>query len=351
MADGYFLIDGGLVQIVGNTTYPTTATGLPPGAVWNNGGLVAIVAGGTPSGQIIEFPGVTPSAMLASGAAGIPDVPGVAGTLWNCGGLLAVSFAPQIWQLLWTQTPQSLQKTINSYLYIQYNDDENLQAFIDAYNQLTQQYVDWFNQIALPIYTNPQISGLLLDWVATGLYGQARPVFSVGTQSWTGSIGTFTPGARPPLAGVIVSSSSSYYQADDDIYKRVLTWNFYKGDGRTFSIPWLKRRIARFILGINGTAPNVDFTPGISVTPATALQYVNGTSYLIGPLGTATPGSLPLASVVTETIPEYYLPISNTIAVTLSISILGPSANVLASALLCGAVQMPFQFKFTVTVV
>lgn len=43
--------------------------------------------------------------------------------------------------------------------------------------------------------------------------------------------------------------------ASDDIYKRVITWNFYKGDGYQFNINWLKRRTVRFLSGINGTDP------------------------------------------------------------------------------------------------
>jgi hypothetical protein len=31
-----------------------------------------------------------------------------------------------------------------------------------------------------------------------------------------------------------------------------MTWNFYKGDGYYFTIPWLKRRIIRFLTGIDG---------------------------------------------------------------------------------------------------
>jgi hypothetical protein len=32
--------------------------------------------------------------------------------------------------------PVSLTKTIKSYLYVQYNDDDNLQGFVAAYNQM-----------------------------------------------------------------------------------------------------------------------------------------------------------------------------------------------------------------------
>ncbi|WP_258557194.1 hypothetical protein [Kluyvera ascorbata] len=40
--------------------------------------------------------------------------------------------------------------------------------------------------------------------------------------------------------------------ASDDLFKRIMTWNFYKGDGFYFTIPWLKRRVLRFLTGVDG---------------------------------------------------------------------------------------------------
>lgn len=116
-----------------------------------------------------------------------------------------------------------LTQVIRAYLYQEYADDDDLQAFWKAYNDLAQQYVDWFSTIGLPIYTG--LSGDLLTWVARGLYGARRP------------------------------SSIS-----DDLFQRVLTWNFYKGDGTVFSVQNLRRRIIRFLLGTNGVTWNVDQT-------------------------------------------------------------------------------------------
>src|SRR5208283_808909 len=53
---------------------------------------------------------------------------------------------------------------------------------------------------------------------------------------------------------------------DDDVYKRCLTWHFYKGDGKYFSVRWLKRRVMRFLIGTNGSSPSIDQTYQISVT-------------------------------------------------------------------------------------
>ncbi|HET8686956.1 MAG TPA: hypothetical protein VFM18_09875, partial [Methanosarcina sp.] len=54
--------------------------------------------------------------------------------------------------------------TIKSYLYQEYQDDLDLQAFVNAYNAYTQSYVDWYNQTALPIY-----APLTTTDVSTGL--------------------------------------------------------------------------------------------------------------------------------------------------------------------------------------
>ena len=84
-----------------------------------------------------------------------------------------------------------LTKTIPSYLYKEYDDDEALQAFVDAFNASAQDYVDWFNTIELPVYTSPTSSGDLLDWVAEGLYGIPRPsLFSSGGAQGIGPLDT-----------------------------------------------------------------------------------------------------------------------------------------------------------------
>src|SRR5215472_10372716 len=68
-----------------------------------------------------------------------------------------------------------LKKVIPSYLYQEYTDDDDLQAFVDEQNGMQQNYVDTFNALNLPIYTGAIIKGPLLDWVAEGLYGYKRP--------------------------------------------------------------------------------------------------------------------------------------------------------------------------------
>ena len=129
-----------------------------------------------------------------------------------------------------------------SYLYFQYQNDPDLPALIDAYNAMAQEYLDWFNNINLPIYTG--LSGALLDWAVQGIYGLQRPVFaSESIDAVFGQIGSVKHhGIDPPepnialaISSTQVYKTSTVYDTPDDIYKRVLTWWFYKGDGYDFS--------------------------------------------------------------------------------------------------------------------
>jgi hypothetical protein len=147
--------------------------------------------------------------------------------------------------------PQSLQNTISSYVYQEYSDDDDIQAFAAAYNGMVQTYVDWFNTINLPVYTGAQISGSLLDWIATGLYGLPRPVIPGSSAPAIGLLATYFL-AQLELAQYKTFPAQTVYPVNDDIYKRVLTWLLYKGDGFQFTTRWLKRRIMRFLVGVDG---------------------------------------------------------------------------------------------------
>lgn len=159
-----------------------------------------------------------------------------------------------------------LQQNIPSYLYWQYSDDENLQAFVDAFNSIAQGYLDWFNRTPLGLYTSPYISGPLLDWVANGVYGIARPILSSTAVSHRAG---YNANAYNTIAydGQYYSSTQTTSIATDDIYKRVLTWHLYKGDGQQFCMQWLKNRISRFLNGVNGSDwPVLDDPPFITVS-------------------------------------------------------------------------------------
>lgn len=203
--------------------------------------------------------------------------------------------------------PTTATKTINSYLYFQYQDDQDLPALISSYNAMTQGYVSWFANVSLPVYTG--LNGALLDWIGAGIYGIFRP--NLSSSKVTGMIGQIAsvnhhgppvtagrldletgddliteagdhfhteadpiPGAivgpYPNIVNAIATTQiwvdKNDYDTPDDIYQRILTWWFYKGDGKNFTVPWLKRRLARFLYGTNGTDICPPWNPGISVT-------------------------------------------------------------------------------------
>ena len=187
-----------------------------------------------------------------------------------------------------------LQQTIPSYLYWEYSDDENLQAFVDGYNSLTQGYVDWFNQTPLGLYTSPAINGPLLDWVGNGVYGIPRPVLSTQT-TLTRAGYNADPYDTVPYDYLTFSSSGTAQLASDDIYKRLLTWNLYRGDGQMFTMGWLKNRVNRFLNGVNGTDYSVLNNPP-SIT-------VSGNTFTIGVFND-TPG-LALQELLTARIAAF----------------------------------------------
>jgi len=153
-----------------------------------------------------------------------------------------------------------LQQPSLSYLYIEYSDDEDLQAFVATQNNLAQGYLTWFNQTPLALYTAPAINGPLLDWTAQGIYGISRPILSTEASS---VIAGYDSAAYNTIAYNAASylSSGSAIAANDDIYKRVMTWNMYRGDGQYFTMGWLKNRVNRFLNGPNGSDYTVQENP------------------------------------------------------------------------------------------
>ena len=157
-------------------------------------------------------------------------------------------------------------KILPAYCYQEYADDPNIVAFFNAYNQIAQGYMDYVLGLNLPIYT--QLSGPLLDWVGAGLYGFPRPTIGIPAGAVFGS-GLF--GSAIFGVGAVGSALVS-----DDIYQRILTWKMYRGDGFNVTIPFLKRRMMRFILGTNGTAPLIDNTYPISISaPESGVMQIN----------------------------------------------------------------------------
>lgn len=209
-------------------------------------------------------------------------------------------------------TPVTVQQTIPSYLYWQYNDDSDLKAFVSSYNQMTQLIVNTFNQLNLPVYAGDNlITGKLLDWVAKGLYGIDRPVLSSGQLVSAGSYNT-VPYDVVQYDALKSFGNITFIQTTDDIFKRILTWNLYRGDGKIFTTDWLKRRVLRFLTGPNGT------DPGISQTYLISVKFTSNNGVTID--------------------------LSNFVAAQPSSNIPG----VFKSCVNSGAVQLPFQYTWTV---
>lgn len=205
----------------------------------------------------------------------------MAGTFSSAIGQFDIGQSPIQGYLLPPAAAGAVQKIIPAYLYEQYQDDADLQAFFRAYNEIAQEYLDWFKGTFLGLYVSDAISGPLLDWVGVGVYGIARPALASGRPATIGPLNTFTANELGPNE-IATVSAGAYVATSDDIYKRVLTWNLYKGDGNRFTISWLKRRVLRFLTGANGLSPAIDTTYDISVTFAgnnTVYVIILGDSY------------------------------------------------------------------------
>lgn len=174
---------------------------------------------------------------------------------------------------------------LGSYLYQEYTDDEDLQAFVAAQNAAAQTWLDRFNTIALPDYTG--LSGDLLNWVVEGLYGLKRTQLASPLSPAIGMLNTEI--LNTAVLNNYEPSTQIFYDITDDVFKRILTWDFYKGDGKRFTTSWLKRRIIRFIVGTDGVDPqpvmvnadgtvsvNPDFTIGVETTYAVGVLIANG---------------------------------------------------------------------------
>lgn len=245
-----------------------------------------------------------------------------------------------LYPTLWAREPGYRLETIPSYLYVQYNEDDDLRAFVDAYNQLTQEIIDWFAGANLPIYTGDPVSGALLDWVALGLYGMPRPVLPAAAPRDIGTLGT-------GLFGSLMFDEfrriapTEFYATTDDVFRRCMTWNFYKGDGRTFNVRWLKRRVQRFLTGENGAPLNPGQTYQISVTfgvdNQVTIRLVSGVRNVVSAalFGAALFGTTMYDESVTTW--TQYAPLEY--------------AEVFKAAVDAGVLQLPFQFDWTVSIV
>jgi hypothetical protein len=158
-------------------------------------------------------------------------------------------------------------QTLPAYLYQQYTQDpysDELQAFFTAYNNTSQTYLNNTNNLNLPVYVGQYAP--LLDWTVYAIYGVERP--SIGTPTKFSPLGVYDtlPYNTSAYSQDFEIAPTNIYVVTDDIFKRILTWNFYKGDGFQFTNAWLKRRVVQFLYGTNGAPVPIDNTFNISVT-------------------------------------------------------------------------------------
>jgi hypothetical protein len=149
-------------------------------------------------------------------------------------------------------------EVIPAYPYSPYKDDDQIYTFFKGFNGYAQDYIDSFNALNLPIY-NSKI-GTFLDWVGNNIYGIPRPVFPVGYETTRGELNS-TALNEQALNELIHKFPENYVLANDDVYRRVITWHHWKGDGDVFNVRTLKRRIMRFL-----TNQRVDQTYQVSVS-------------------------------------------------------------------------------------
>lgn len=224
--------------------------------------------------------------------------------------------------------------TIPSWLYKQYEDDDDLQAFVQAYNDYAQEFVDWANSINLPIY--PWLAGALLDWVAEGLYGIARPTLYSGESREIGTLNTWGCNEITLNRREVETRYEDVAATSDDIFKRIITWHFFKGDGKHMSIPWLKRRVGRFLFcedGIDAPFETSQIAVIVSGGNDLSIVIVSKVARLDRGAGLNTFGCNEMTPNYSEG-SETLLPVP-------------PTAKIFIEAVQSGALELPLQYQTT----
>jgi hypothetical protein len=240
--------------------------------------------------------------------------------------------------------PTTLTVILPAYVYQEYNDDTDVPWFFFAYNQIAQDYMTWLATTCLANYTQDPVSGDLLDWVGRGRYGIARPSLPYGYLERIGQFNTapYNELAYNETTVINPEGAGQSYATTDDTYRRCMTWALFTGDGKVFNIRWLKRRVMRFLLGINGINFNVDQTYRISVTFGPGDQanivIINGVTTVTG--GATYNGmgyndaQFPYNDVALEFTP--FSPFA--------------AAQLLKAAIDAGVLELPFQYTWVVQI-
>jgi hypothetical protein len=303
-------------------------------------------------------------------------VPGGPGTQTSALGSTGGPFPPP-----WVT---GLTDVIPSYLYQEYSDDDDLQEFVAVQNEMQQDYVDTFNALNLPIYPGPIVAGKLLDWVGMGVYGMARPAIGSGVPLQVGPLNTW--GCNMP--GHSMQVMNEYYQApyyelvpsineiaqlsvgdvvvtDDDTYRRILTWHFYKGDGNYWNTRFLKRRVWRFCYGVNGISSDFVIDPltgtedkfiantdqisvSLGVNRNCTIRFVLGVRTVTGGEMLNVFGCNGFCISIGATTPDYVDVQLNEVESTYQVLPPLPFMSQFKDSVDTGALELPYQYNYTV---
>ncbi len=221
-----------------------------------------------------------------------------------------------------------------AYPYCIYKDDDKISAMFQGFNGYVQDYIDSFINLNLPIYTSKQ--NAFLDWVGENIYGITRPYFPIGIDFVRGELNNVLLNEQE-LNSLRHFYPQSFIAADDDVYRRVITWHHYKGDGDFFDIRWLKRRVMRFL-----TNAYIDQTYQISV------GFGGNAECYINIMQTGINFNHPSAMVNDGAFNEVPL---NELTATRTTLPQMPLAETFRLAVLTGALELPFQYKFFVNII
>jgi hypothetical protein len=131
----------------------------------------------------------------------------------------------------------------------------------------------------------------------------------------------------------IINKATNIAVTDDDTYKRIITWHAYKGDGKQITITWMKRRVARFLYGVNGT----DYTtPTQNVSVIVDQDTITIT--VLSALVRITTSALLDTFALNEVTPNQLNTSSTTFQVPASALLLQEGINT-------GALETPYQFN------
>lgn len=136
---------------------------------------------------------------------------------------------------------------LDIFAYDQWQGIPEVVAYFGATKHFTHEIIRELTEKSFSDYF--KFKGDMLDYIALCIYGEMRPAYlNSGDYKAFGALNSL-PLNQDPLNSTKVMWDTDGEAVTDEIFRRIITWNFYKGDGRMPSIPWIKRRCKRFLTG------------------------------------------------------------------------------------------------------